>query len=82
MTHIHQVLCALQVQANGHAASEAPSLVSRATAPATMTSRDASLSASLASQGSVPAVGSAAQHPPLPPKPVQVHFSVVQVLEA
>ncbi|CAK0786809.1 hypothetical protein CVIRNUC_010023 [Coccomyxa viridis] len=59
------------VQANGHAASEAPSLISRATAPATMTSRDASSSASLVSQGSVPAMGSTAHHPPLPPKPAQ-----------
>ena len=73
----------LQVQANGHHASDAPSLPTRVTAPPRMGSRDvqdASSSASLASASSMLTAGSTAQHMQLPPKPVQVHIVSCQPL--
>lgn len=70
-TRVRRQAClAAQVQANGHFASDAPSLPTRATAPATLSSRDASSTASLASQSSMLTAGSVAAQ--LPPKPVQV----------
>ena len=61
-----------QVQANGHHASDASILLSRATAPASISSRAASPAPSLASASSMLTSGSTAQQQQLLPKLVKV----------